>query len=330
MTQPILLGGVEAGGTKFICGVADVGGRIIDQIRIPTTTPDETLDAVAAFFVEAQARHGTLAALAIGSFGPLSLRSDAADYGTITTTPKPGWSNVNLLAHLRRTLDVRMTLDTDVNGSAIGEGLFGSGKGLETFCYVTVGTGIGVGVMIGGAPHGGANHPEAGHIRMPRAKGDETFSGVCPFHGDCLEGLASGPALQARWGAAAETFYHDHPAWPMAAEYIAGLCTNLTYTLRPERIIIGGGVMQPHMYDLVRQALVRQLGGYDASLRGLDMKTYIAAPTAGVSAGLIGAWALAYRSVTGTWPKGWATQGHDQIEVEMVDATGIEPVTPSV
>ena len=129
MTQHILLGGVEAGGTKFICGVADVGGRLIDQIRIPTTTPDETLNAVAAFFVEAQARHGKLAALAIGSFGPLSLRSDATDYGAITTTPKPGWSNVNMLAHLRRTLDVPMTLDTDVNGSAIGERLFGSGRG---------------------------------------------------------------------------------------------------------------------------------------------------------------------------------------------------------
>ena len=309
MTQPILLGGVEAGGTKFICGVADVGGRIIDQIRIPTTTPEETLNAVAAFFVEAQARHGKLAALAIVSFGPLSLRSDAADYGTITTTPKPGWSNVNLLAHLRRTLDVRMTLDTDVNGSAIGEGLFGSGKGLETFCYVTVGTGIGVGVMIGGAPHGGANHPEAGHIRLPRAKGDETFAGVCPFHSDCLEGLTSGPALHARWGAPAETFATDHPAWAMAAEYIAGLCTNLTYTLRPERIIIGGGVMQPQMYDLVRQALTRQLGGYDASLRDLDMEAYVAAPTAGASAGLIGAFALSFRSITGQWPQDWAMQG---------------------
>ena len=329
-TQSILIGGVEAGGTKFICGVAAADGVIIDQIRISTTSPDETLDAVAAFFVDAQSRHGRLSALAIVSFGPLSLKSDAPDFGAITSTPKLGWSGVNLLARLGRFLDVPMTLDTDVNGAAVGERLFGSGQGLESFCYVTVGTGVGVGVMIDGAPHGGANHPEAGHIRLPRAKGDETFSGVCPFHGDCLEGLASGPALKARWGAAAETFSHDHPAWPMAAEYIAGLCTNLTYTLRPERIIIGGGVMQPHMYDLVRHALVRQLGGYDASLRGLDMKTYIAAPTAGVSAGLIGAWALAYRSVTGTWPKGWATQGHDQIEVEMVDATGIEPVTPSV
>jgi len=305
MNDSILLGGVEAGGTKFICGVANIDGRIIEQARIPTTTPDETLDAVSAFFAEAQARHGKLAALAVGSFGPLSLSPDAADYGAITTTPKAGWSDINLLARLRRTLDVPMTLDTDVNCSAIGERLFGSGQGLDSFCYVTVGTGIGVGVMIGGAPHGGANHPEAGHIRLPRAKDDQAFAGICPFHGDCLEGMASGPALQARWGAPAETLANDHPAWAMTAEYIAGLCTNLTYILRPQRIIIGGGVMQPQMYDLVRQALARQLGGYDASIRDLDIEAYVTRPTAGASAGLIGAFALGYRSAVGEWPTSW-------------------------
>lgn len=309
MTDPILLGGIEAGGTKFICGVADLSGRIIDQARIPTTTPDETLNAVSAFFVQAQSHHGKLAALTISSFGPLSLRSDAPDYGAITTTPKIGWSNVNLLAHLRRALDVPITLDTDVNCSAIGERLFGSGQGLDSFCYVTVGTGIGVGVMIDGAPHGGANHPEAGHIRLPRAVGDEAFAGTCPFHGDCLEGLASGPALHARWGAPAETLPQDHPAWTMTAEYIAGLCTNLTYVLRPQRIIIGGGVMQQQMYGLVRQALKRQLGGYDASIRDLNMDDYITHPTVGGSAGLIGAFALTHHSATGRWPQHWSMQG---------------------
>lgn len=309
MTDSILLGGIEAGGTKFICGVADIGGRIIEQVRIPTTTPDVTLEAVSAFFVEAQASHGRLAALAIGSFGPLSLQPDAPDYGAITTTPKNGWNNVNLLAHLRRELDVPMTLETDVNCSAIGERLFGSGRGLDSLCYITVGTGIGVGVMIGGAPHGGANHPEAGHIRLPRAKDDQAFAGICPFHGDCLEGLASGPALHARWGAPAETLAYDHPAWTLTAEYVAGLCTNLTYILRPQRIIIGGGVMQPQMYGLVRQALTQQLGGYDASIRNLEMNDYVAHPTAGASAGLVGAFALAYRSVTGQWPRDWAKQG---------------------
>ena len=302
MTKPILTGGIEAGGTKFVCGVSGLDGVVIEQIRIPTTTPQETLAAVSAFFDQAQARHGSLSALAIGSFGPLSLRPDAADYGAITSTPKPGWSDINLLHHLARTLDIPMTLDTDVNCAAVGEARFGSGRGLDSFCYVTVGTGIGVGVKIDGLPHGGANHPEAGHIRLPRAHGDADFPGVCPFHGDCLEGLASGPAMEARWGVRAELLDADHPAWAMAAEYVAGLCVNLTYVLRPQRIIIGGGVMQGALYDHVRQALRRQLGGYDASVRDMDMNDYVAAPGAGASAGLRGALALACRTVTGQWP----------------------------
>lgn len=306
MTQTLLLGGVEAGGTKFVCGVADGDGRILEQVRIATTTPDETLAAVDAFFAGTTAAHGPLAALGVCSFGPLSLRSDAPDYGAITTTPKPGWSGANLLSHLRRTADTPTVLTTDVNGSAIGERLFGSGRGLDSFCYVTVGTGVGVGVMIDGRPHGGANHPEAGHIRTPRAAGDTAFPGACPFHGDCLEGLASGSAMQMRWGAPAETLSQDHPAWAMAAHYVASLCANLTYVLRPQRIIIGGGVMQPHLYDKVRRALIQQLGGYDASVRELDMDDYIAAPSAGASAGLYGALALAYREATGDWPTGWA------------------------
>ncbi|HBI18259.1 MULTISPECIES: ROK family protein [unclassified Brevundimonas] len=305
MTQTLLLGGVEAGGTKFVCGVADGDGRILEQVRIATTTPSETLAAVDAFFARAAAVHGHLAALGVCSFGPLSLRLDAPDYGAITTTPKPGWSGANLLSHLRRAANTPTVLTTDVNGSAIGERLFGSGRGLDSFCYVTVGTGVGVGVIIDGRPHGGANHPEAGHIRTPRAAGDTAFAGACPFHGDCLEGLASGPAMRMRWGAPAETLPIDHPAWLMAAHYVASLCANLTYVIRPQRIIIGGGVMQPHLYDRVRRALVQQLGGYDASVRELVMDDYIAAPSAGASAGLYGALALAYREATGDWPTGW-------------------------
>ncbi|WEK39545.1 MAG: ROK family protein [Candidatus Brevundimonas colombiensis] len=306
MPKPILIGGVEAGGTKFVCGVGAPDGLVLDQVRIPTTTSEETLAAVNAFFARAEADHGDLAALGVCSFGPLSLNPGAADHGAITATPKPGWSGTNLLDRLRRGTDTPIVLTTDVNGSAIGERLFGSGRGLDSFCYITVGTGIGVGVMIDGQPHGGANHPEAGHIRVPRAKGDEGFSGACPFHGDCLEGLASGPAMRIRWGAPAETLAQDHPAWTTAAHYIASLCANLTYVLRPQRIIIGGGVMQPHLYDRVRRALIQQLGGYDASVRELDMDDYIAAPSAGASAGLHGALALAYREATGDWPNDWA------------------------
>jgi len=307
MAEPHLFGGIEAGGTKFLCGVADDNGVVLDQIRIPTTTPDETLNAASAFFARAQGRHGPLAALSIGSFGPLSLRAAAPDYGSITSTPKAGWSQVDLLGHFRQTLDVPMALDTDVNCAAVGELLFGSGRGLDTFCYVTIGTGIGVGLLIGGVPHGGANHPEAGHIRLPRAMGDQAFEGICPFHGDCLEGLASGPAIRARWGVPAEQLAPDHPAWGIIADYVAGLCASLTYIVRPDRIIIGGGVMQPvNMHERVRTSLARQLAGYDSSVAGLDMDAYVAAPSAGESAGLTGALAIAYRTITRQWPMHWA------------------------
>ena len=307
MSDRMLLGGVEAGGTKFLCGVADENGVILDQVRIPTTTPGETLGAASAFFDQAAKAHGPLSALSIGSFGPLSLRQTAADYGSITSTPKVGWSDVDLLGHFRRRLDIPMALDTDVNCAAVGELLFGSGRGLDTFCYVTIGTGIGVGLLIGGAPHGGANHPEAGHIRLPRAMGDQAFEGICPFHGDCLEGLACGPAMQARWGVPAEDLPPHHPAWAIEADYIAGLCAALTYIVRPDRIIIGGGVMQQgNMYELVRRTLWRKLADYDASVRDLDMDVYVAPPTAGASAGLTGALAIAHRTITRQWPMHWA------------------------
>ncbi len=307
MADPKLLGGVEAGGTKFLCGVANEDGVVLEQVRIATTTPAATLDAASAFFAKAQARHGQLAALSIGSFGPLSLRATAPDYGSITATPKVGWSQTDLLGHFAQTLDIPMALDTDVNCAAVGELLFGSGRGLDTFCYVTVGTGIGVGLLVGGVPHGGANHPEAGHIRVPRVRGDQAFDGICPFHGDCLEGLASGPAIQARWGLPAEALAPEHPGWGVIAEYVAALCANLTYIVRPDRIIIGGGVMQPiDMHARVRTALQSQLGGYDSSIAELDMGAYVAAPTAGDSAGLTGALATAYRLVTHHWPMHWA------------------------
>lgn len=304
--EPLLLGAVEAGGTKLLCGVADRNGRVVAHRRIPTTTPDQTLGAASAFFSESIAGHGPLSAFSIGSFGPLSLSPIASDYGSITSTPKASWQGVDLLGHFRRTIDAPMALDTDVNCAAVGERLFGSGRGLDTFCYVTVGTGIGVGLLVGGAPHGGANHPEAGHIRLPRAPGDDDFAGICPFHGDCLEGLACGPAMKARWGAAAETLPADHPAWDIEADYLAGLCATLTYIVRPDRIILGGGVMESHlMHARVRRALIGKLAGYDASMRAIDMDDYVVPPTAGPSAGLTGAFALAYRTVTRQWPMHW-------------------------
>jgi len=319
MASPLIFGGIEAGGTKFLCGIAGEDGTILDEIRIRTTTPATTLKAASDFFTRASERYGVIAALGIGSFGPLSLRPDAGDYGCITSTPKPGWAGTDLLGHFRRTLGVPIVLDTDVNAAAVGELLFGRGRALNSFCYVTVGTGIGVGLLIDGAPHGGANHPETGHIRIVRAPGD-TFPGICPYHGDCLEGMACGPAMLARWGRPAEDLADDHPAWRMAAHYLAELCATLTYTVRPDRIIIGGGVMRPHMYGVVREALDHKLAGYDASLRGLDMVDYIARPTAGSSAGFTGSLALAFRHVTGRWPMHWMVGAQDSLQTESLIA----------
>lgn len=319
MAFPLIIGGIEAGGTKFLCGVARADGTIVDEIRIPTTTPAETLTAASDFFLAATARHGPIAALGIGSFGPLSLRPTARDHGRITSTPKPGWTDADLLGHFRRALSVPMVLDTDVNAAAVGELLFGGGRGLNTFCYVTVGTGIGVGLLIDGAPHGGANHPEAGHIRVVRAPGDAEFPGTCPYHGDCVEGMACGPAMRARWGVPAEDLPDAHPAWPMAAHYIAELCATLTYIVRPDRIIVGGGVMRPPMYSLVRHALEHKLAGYDASLCNLDLDDYIARPTAGSSAGFTGALALAFRHVTGRWPMHWVVGNLESLETESLN-----------
>lgn len=307
MTEPKLFGGVEAGGTKFICGVADERGALLDQIRISTTTPQVTLSAASDFFDRIQRRHGRLSALSIGSFGPLSLDPSATDFGQIVSTPKAGWSGVDLIGHFRQGVDAPIILETDVNCAAVGELLFGAGKGLNSLCYITVGTGIGVGLLIGGAPHRGANHPEAGHIRVPRAPGDQAFDGVCRFHGDCVEGLASGPAIRARWGLPAETLPPDHPCWGVVADYIASLCASLTYIVRPERIVIGGGVMQqPTLHARTRASLREKLGGYDASLSRMDLDAYIARSTAGASAGLTGALAIAYRRIARQWPAQWA------------------------
>jgi len=301
------VGGIEAGGTKFICGVADCDGNILETIRIPTGTPAETLPAVVDFFERGMQRRGALAALSIGSFGPLSLRQNAADFGCITATPKPGWSETDLVGFFRKRLGIPIAFDTDVNCAAVGERLFGSGIGLDTFCYATIGTGIGVGTIVGGAPHCGANHPEAGHILIPRAQGDENFAGICPFHGDCLEGLACGPAMKARWGVSPDEIPDGHPAWNIEADYIAALCVNLTYIVRPDRIVLGGGIMlRPQIYELVRSRLAQKLAGYDASIRALDLQTYIAPPTAGSSSGLAGSLAMAHRLIAGQWPAHWS------------------------
>lgn len=289
-----LYGGIEAGGTKFVCAVASGPGDVRAEVRFPTTTPAETIGRSIAFFHE-QAAIAPLAAIGIAAFGPVDPNPLSPTFGYITTTPKPGWANADFAGAVQRALGVPVGFDTDVNGAALGEHRWGAAQGLDTFLYLTIGTGVGGGGMVGGQLMHGLIHPEMGHIRMPRPR-DDDFPGICPYHGDCFEGLACGPALKARWGQPAETLPPDHPAWDLEAQTIAlGLC-NFIFTLSPQRIIIGGGVMaQEQMFPLVRRKVQTLLAGYVQSpaILGDGIDSYIVPPGLGNMAGVLGAIALA-------------------------------------
>jgi len=291
-------GGIEAGGTKFMCAVGTGPADIRAEIRFPTTTPDETIARAITFF-EQQAKEVGLAAIGIGSFGPVDPDPTSPTFGFITTTPKPGWRDVDFAGALGRALNLPVGFDTDVNVAALGEHRWGAAQGLDTFIYLTVGTGIGGGGMIGGKRMHGLIHPEMGHMRLPHDWKADPFPGVCPYHGDCLEGLASGPALQARWGQPAETLPPDHPAWPLQARYLALALANTICTLSPQRIIVGGGVMaQPALYNLVRDQVQSLLNGYIQSPAILeDIGNYIVPPGLGNRAGVLGAISLAMTSI---------------------------------
>ncbi|WP_376791950.1 ROK family protein [Thermoflexus sp.] len=287
-----LYGAIEAGGTKFLCAVGTGPGDLRAVVRIPTTTPEETLGRVVAFF---RGFRSELRAIGVGAFGPLDLNPNSPAFGTIPTTPKPGWSGVNLLKPLQEAFRIPIRLETDVNAAALGEGCWGAAQGLETFVYLTVGTGIGGGAIVHGRLLHGALHPEMGHIRIPHDRERDPFPGVCPFHGDCLEGLASGPALEARWGQSPESLPEDHPGWELEAEYLALGLIDILCVLVPERIILGGGVMQNRsLFPRIRWWVKELLKGYLPApvLRG-DLDDYIVPPALGDQAGLLGALALA-------------------------------------
>jgi fructokinase len=260
------------------------------ESRFPTTTPGEALAQIIAFF-----QQYSLAAIGIGSFGPISLNRGASDYGFITSTPKQGWANTDLAGTIGRALGVPVGFDTDVNAAALGEWHWGAGKDLETCLYLTIGTGIGGGGICNGRLMHGLLHPEMGHIRLPRDRRVDPFAGICPYHGDCLEGLASGPALQARWGAPAESLAADHPAWALEAHYLALACVSFMCILSPQRIILGGGVMsQPQLFPLIQREVLTLLNGYiqvPAVMQHID--TYIVPPGLGSRVGVLGALALA-------------------------------------
>lgn len=295
-----MLGGIEAGGTKFVCVIGTGPDDLRAELRVPTTTPAETLRAVLGFFDSQRPLHGPIEALGIGSFGPVDLDPESPTWGFITATPKPGWAHTDLAGTLRCELGVPVAFDTDVNAAALGEWRHGAAQGLDTCLYLTVGTGIGGGAIAGGRLLHGLVHPEMGHVRVPRDAADLAFPGICPFHGDCLEGLASGPAMAARWGVPPESLPPEHDAWTLEARYLALALAGFVCTLSPQRIIVGGGVMaEPSLLPRVRQQLQMLLGGYIQApevLTGIDR--YLVAPALGSRAGVIGALVLAGQART--------------------------------
>ncbi|MGH3719362.1 MAG: ROK family protein [Pseudonocardiaceae bacterium] len=291
-------GAVEVGGTKVICLVGSDPDHIVAQTRITTGTPAQTLTQVLAFFQREVSRGGPLAALGIASFGPLELRRSHPRCGFITTSPKPGWSYVDMVGPARRALGVPVGFDTDVNAAALGEGRWGAARGLGTFVYLTVGTGIGAGAVAEGRIIHGLGHPEMGHLSVPRQPGDH-FAGHCPFHGDCWEGMASGAAIAARWGRPAEQLDGDtlREAVHLEAAYLAAGLRTIVYMLAPQRIMIGGGVTGlPGLFPLVRANLREALAGYP-DLPEHAAGDFIVPPALGPLAGPAGALILAHHAV---------------------------------
>jgi fructokinase len=290
-----LYGGIEAGGTKFVCVIGSGPLEIIAETRFPTTQPDETIREAIEFF-EPYTRGGELAAVGIASFGPVDLNPASPTYGYITTTPKPGWSQVNLRGRIQQALNLPVAFDTDVNTAVFGEHYWiPENRLLDPFVYMTVGTGIGMGILANGRVLHGLIHSEAGHLAIPHDLQKDPFPGICPYHGDCLEGLATGPAMAQRWGQPAETLPDDHPAWELEAEYISLALVNLIYTCSPQRIVLGGGVAEhPGLHEAVGRKVQGHLNGYIQSPMVLEkINAYIVPPALGNRSGVLGAIALA-------------------------------------
>jgi len=288
-----LYGGIEAGGTKFVCTVGTGPDDIRAEARFSTTTPKETLQQAIDFFKG----QDQVDAIGIGSFGPIDPNPKSPTFGYVTTTPKKGWAQTNFVGALRKAFDIPIAFDTDVNAAALGEYRWGAAQGLDTFIYLTIGTGIGGGAMEEGNLLHGLMHPEMGHIRLPHDRDADPFEGSCPFHGDCLEGLASGPAMEARWGTRAERLPADHPAWEIESSYLADAIINFTLSLAPQRVILGGGVMeQTQLFPMIRKKVQERLNSYLAVKEILEeIDAFIVPPGLGNKAGMLGAIALAER-----------------------------------
>ncbi|MGG4146255.1 ROK family protein [Paenibacillus algorifonticola] len=292
----MIIGAIEAGGTKFICGLGNEEGEILDRISFKTETPEKTLQQAVDYF------KGTgLEAIGVGTFGPVNLDLSSPLYGHVTTTPKPDWGGFDFVGFMKQYFPVPIGFDTDVNAAALGEVQWGAAQGLDSCVYYTIGTGVGVGVYAEGRLIHGLVHPEGGHV-LTRRHPEDRFEGLCPYHGDCLEGLAAGPAIEKRWGVKGSTLPAEHQAWRIEAYYLGQAIAGVILLLSPKRVILGGGVMhQKQLFPLIRREVRQALNGYVATpaiLESLD--TYIVPPVLGNNAGLCGALALGIKAV-----KGW-------------------------
>jgi fructokinase len=290
-----IYGGVETGGTWCVCALGTGPDDVRECVEFPTTTPEETLERIVSFFRS----HPAPAAVGIGSFGPLDVDPSSPTWGRVTTTPKHGWQHAAVATVVRERLDVPVAFDTDVTAAALAEQRWGAGRGLPSVCYLTVGTGIGAGLVLDGQPVRGLVHPEAGHMRVPHDQERDPFGGVCPTHGDCWEGLASGEAIGRRWGTPAYELPDEHEAWALEGEYLALGILAIVSVVSPHRVILGGGVTQrPSLLPIVRRCLRELIAGYlDTPLLNARIDDYIVPPALGDEAGVLGGIALAARLV---------------------------------
>lgn len=279
------IGGIEAGGTKMVCAIGDEKGELFERVTIPTRQPEETFEEMIRYFSDKQ-----IEALGIGCFGPVDLNRSSATYGFITSTPKPGWENTDVVGRFQKALSVPVGFDTDVNGAILGEVMLGAAKGCENAIYITVGTGIGVGVYVNGGLLHGLVHPEGGHILLAKHPKD-TYSGKCPYHGCCFEGLASGPAIEERWGKKAEMLADEMNVWELESYYIAQAITNYILTYSPQKIILWGGVMhQNQLFEQIRAKVPELLSGYIQHPAVTEkIADYIVPPALGDNPGILGA-----------------------------------------
>lgn len=289
----MLLGALEAGGTKMVCAIGREDGTIIEHLSIPTETPEITMPKIIEYF-----KTHAIKALGIGCFGPIDLNRASGTYGYITTTPKLAWANYNIAGVMQEALQVPVGFDTDVNGSVLGEVTYGSGRGIDNCIYITIGTGVGVGVIANGKLLHGMLHPEAGHVPLARHKDDSEYKCNCPYHDNCLEGLAAGPSIEKRWGKKVIELAEDKNVWELEAYYIGQALAGYILTLSPERIILGGGVMhQEHLLLLVREEVKKQLNGYIKTKQLEHIEDYIALPSLNDNQGIMGCLKLALNEI---------------------------------